>query len=242
MENISSIRIFGERCSGTNYLESLLTKNVPFCSDRSALKGGVYGYKHWFYEEWDLLPEAEHILFFVIFRNPVKWLASLNKTPFHCAPNLKNLCFTDFIRTEWSCVWDEFAKVDHENPKFGMEMLHERNPDSGQRFINVLELRKSKLKNWLRMADYAKNIAFLSHEELVKSPESYLGEIFEKFCLPVKKVENVKSYRGYGNKIYVPKPDPVISQLDAEFICENLDWSLESIFGYTKEDVFRYVG
>lgn len=241
MRDITSIRIFGERCSGTNYLESLITKNVPFCSDRKALKGGGYGYKHWFYEKWDLLPEAENVLFLVIFRNPVKWLTSLNKNPFHCSPQLKNLPFSEFIRTEWSCVWDEVAKVEPGNPKFGKEMIHERNPETGERFDNVLELRKGKLKNWLRMADYTKNIAFISYEELVKSPEVYLGELFEKFGLPVKNVSNIQSYRGFGRKAYVPKPDPVISPKDAQFICDSLEWDLESMFGYGEESVLRYV-
>jgi len=152
------------------------------------------------------------------------------------------LSFTNFIRAEWSCVWDEVANVDQYNPKFGNEMLQERNPETGERFYNVLELRRGKLKNWLKMAEFTNNIAFISYEDLFNSPETYLGGLFKKFDLPVKKVKNIKSYRGFGKKAYIPKPDPIISQLDAEFICESRGWELESVFVYTKEDVLRYVG
>lgn len=242
MKKISFIRVFGERCSGTNYLESLLINNVAFCSDKKSLKSGVFGYKHWFFNNWDDLARSDDTLFLVIFRNPVNWLSSLNKTPFHCSPSLHNLSFSEFIRAEWSCIWDDVANVDKTNPKYGTEMMHERDPSTGKRFSNVLELRKAKLLNWLKMASYTTNIAYLSYEELLKSPESYLPTILERFNVSVKEFKNTNSYRGFGKKVYVPKPDPVIPVSDADFICKSLDWKSEKLFGYLESHVYAYTG
>src|SRR5947207_1003126 len=108
--NIQTIQIYGERCSGTNYLEHLLKNNLKSVSITWKL-----GWKHWFHGNG--VEDASQTLFFIIHRNPFDWLKSLHAQPFHSAPDLKSIDFSTFIRKEWWCVWD-----DPNRPHFGTVM------------------------------------------------------------------------------------------------------------------------
>ena len=72
---IQKVTIYGERCSGTNYLEKLLKINfdieVIWC----------YGWKH-FYGFSDL-SNSDDVLFIGIIRNITDWTNSLYRTPYH---------------------------------------------------------------------------------------------------------------------------------------------------------------
>tara|TARA_B110000027_G_C16122057_1_gene303744 strand:+ start:2092 stop:2340 length:249 start_codon:yes stop_codon:yes gene_type:complete len=64
MTKIQKITIYGERCSGTNYLETLLAKN--FHDYKLTWK---YGWKHFFGHQ--NLENSDDTLFICIVRNPV---------------------------------------------------------------------------------------------------------------------------------------------------------------------------
>jgi len=141
MAEIKRIQVFGERCSGTNYLESLLTQNLDDITLRRD-----FGHKHFFH-----LPGVSHAddcLFIIIYRELFDWLRSLHQQPYHAASELRDIHFSEFIRRPWWCVWSEESGKTPTNPLYGKEMMFERNPRTGKRFRNVIRLRANKIRNW----------------------------------------------------------------------------------------------
>ena len=74
--------IFGERCSGTNYLEDIMSKNFDI---ELTWK---YGWKHFF--GWNDLSNSDDTLFICIVRNPIDWINSLYRDKHHVALHLRN--------------------------------------------------------------------------------------------------------------------------------------------------------
>ena len=118
---INCIQIFGERNSGTHWLHFLLEDNLRptkysiykiynfFKKNKYVeITSGKYGWKHWFIEESAIKNrDTRNTLFVVIYKNPYSWLLSMQKNPWHAHPDLKNLSFSEFIKHEWHCIWDD---------------------------------------------------------------------------------------------------------------------------------------
>ena len=69
------VKIYGERCSGTNYLQELLMYNfdVEIVNE--------YGWKHFF--GFDDLSNSDDVLFIGIVRNLEDWINSLSRDKYH---------------------------------------------------------------------------------------------------------------------------------------------------------------
>ena len=80
---VNKFTIYGERCSGTNYLESLMVNNFDVSITWD------YDWKHFF--GWHSLNNSDDTLFIGIVRNPVDWLNSFYKNHIiyhcNCVPN-----------------------------------------------------------------------------------------------------------------------------------------------------------
>lgn len=225
-EKIKRIQIYGERASGTNYLKQLLIKNIP-----NTAHTNQYGWKHFFPPE--SFPNSEDCLFIVIYRNPFDWLRSLHLQPHHTHSSLQKIPFSEFIRTEWHCVWDELANVLPDDEKYGTEMLFERNPKTGDRFENVINLRNAKIKAFEELKQKIKNIEFVKYEDLKKNPQLLINRIRKKYNVhSLGKLQTVDTYKGITTKPYIPKIYGPISENDLLFIKKNLDISLENTIGY----------
>lgn len=79
--NIEKVQIFGERCSGTNYLQNLLLKNFDVSVTWEC------GFKHFFGFDEDKYNDK--ILFICIVRNPVDWINILYIKKWHLPNDLK---------------------------------------------------------------------------------------------------------------------------------------------------------
>ena len=127
---ITRFTIYGERCSGTNYLEVLVTTNfdVKLTWD--------YGWKHFF--GFNDLTDSDNTLFICIVRNPVSWLNSLYKKRYHlCLPT--NLSGRQFLTMPmYSRKQDKWG-----NP--GKEIMKDRHIRTKQRYNNIFQLRYTKL-------------------------------------------------------------------------------------------------
>ncbi|MBC8486870.1 MAG: hypothetical protein H8D45_12630 [Bacteroidetes bacterium] len=89
------IKIYGERNSGTIYLEWLVKKNL----DAEILETYDVGWKHRLAPVSDELTEKikKDVLFLCLVKNPYSWLLSMHKRPyFH--ESLRELSFSDFIK------------------------------------------------------------------------------------------------------------------------------------------------
>lgn len=224
-EQIRQIQIYGERYSGTNFLQHLLEKNLLDISVNYK-----FGWKHFFIN--GDVENASDFLFIIIIRDPFDWLRSLYKHPYHAAPEIKNASFSQFIRHEWWCVWDEDAGKKPEDPIYGSEMMFERDPSTLNRFPNVIKLRTAKIKNWESLRERTKNHLFIRYEDLRENPEKYINKISSQFSLAQRNdFENITGYRGSKQK-YKPKEYDLLSSEDCEFIINELDAEQEMRIGY----------
>lgn len=225
MEEIKRIQLFGERCSGTNYLESLLVQNlegVTLCRD--------FGHKHFYHQPG--VRQASDCLFIVIYRELFDWLRSLHQQPYHAAPELRNISFSEFIRKPWWCVWNEEADKTPDDSLYGSEMMFERNPHSGERFRNVMRLRSAKIRNWESLRQKTPHHFYLNYEMLKDAPDTFIETMADVFNLTTKdEFVNVEGYRGSRAK-YQPKTYDAIQPEDYRYIMQHTDLELEKKIGY----------
>lgn len=234
MQRISQIQIFGERCSGTNFLESLLRNNFP-----SIEITWRFGWKHFFPKQ--PLIDTAHCLFIVIHRDPFDWLQSFHKKPHHAAPALKRISFSKFIRHEWWCEWRESTGIERGDPAYGAEMMFERNPDTGDRFITPMQLRTAKIRHWAALENEVENIKYVSYGRLILDQEGWLTELSRQFFLDKHPTFlGVSTYKGHMRKKFTEKRYPPISIRDIDFIADQLDHALEASVGYDINKLAQY--
>lgn len=121
---IKKIVIYGERCSGTNYLEELLCLNfnINIIND--------YGWKHFF--GFNDLNNSEDVLFIGIIRNLVDWVNSLYREKHHLP--------SDLIKNTDSFLNNTFYSIDDNNN----EIMNDRNMETNEMYKNIFELRHIK--------------------------------------------------------------------------------------------------
>jgi hypothetical protein len=223
---IDRIQIYGERASGTNFLAQLLTRNLPNIPHTS-----IFGWKHFFPPEE--LPNSEKTLFIVIFRDPFDWIRSLSLQPHHAHKSLRNNLFPDFIRKEWYCVFDEKAGIKPEDTNYGQEMMFERNPNTGKRFENVVQLRNAKNIAFLKLKDKVRHIEFVKYEDLLADPDGFLKRLVRNYNVYRKpELITIDTYKGITSKKFSPRQYNPISEEDLVFILSNLNLQVEMKLGY----------
>lgn len=233
---IRYVQIFGERCSGTNYLASLIQKNFEGVEITKA-----FGGKHWFIK--DHLPrcrpnrstdhqckrplsDSGDTLFVVIYRDPLDWLRSLHSKPYH-ANGHRGLEFSEFLRKRW---------VSYETKRMNP---HWPQCDGGYYFIeeaeNVLQLRSLKIRHLNRLQEAVENVTFINYEELVLDTR-LLVDVAQRFGIRLKQQPPVDEsfYFGGGpiRTFTAPKRYDPIAVRDLDFIGENLDREVEAQIGY----------
>jgi len=92
---MNEIKLFGERNTGTIYLEWLLNNNL----DIKLLNDFNLGWKHRLAPDIDELTSGskEEIIFICMVKNPYSWIYSMHKRPYK-HEKLSKLTFHDFIR------------------------------------------------------------------------------------------------------------------------------------------------
>jgi hypothetical protein len=222
---IRRIQIYGERCSGTNYLESLISNGL----DAVQIQWD-FGWKH-FFPNVNVENQTD-CLFVVVYRNPFDWLRSLHRNPWHAAPGLREISFSDFIRKQWWCIWDEDAGKSPEDPLYGTEMLFERCPETHQRFTNVIQMRSAKIRGWEVLRGRTKHSIYIKYEDLCASPEGFIRTISERFQLVRSPSFNdVQGYKG-SSWDFIRAAYASIGKEDLDYIVDQLDVKLEESIGY----------
>lgn len=208
------IQIFGERVSGTNYLQDLIEKNAL-----ETVTTDAYGHKHMFNLFKRRKTPDEEAFYIFMYRNPYDWLRSINLKPHHT--QLWDISFSDFIRrVPWVCDT-------YEGPRFQNERQQVFERYEG----GVLEVRNSKNKLFDRLS-YPGRSAHIRYEDLRRDPEGTLRETLLPFDIMLKpKFENVTTTEK-GAIPYSKKQYHQISQEDLDFINANLDWMQETRLGY----------
>ena len=222
---IARFQVYGERCSGTNFLIRLMEENVT-----SAAFTEDFGFKHWFVPETLVLPPDT--LGLVIAREPHAWLQSLHEKAWHHPPEVKALGFSDYIRAEWRCVWDDpWLPVGPDDPRWMTEMTHERHPRTGARVRDALEMRRLKAENFARLGARSPAFAVLRYEDLRADPRGVLDAL-GRWGVACGPYAPIRTYKGDGDRPYVPKDRPPLSPEDAAWVAERLDRDAEALLGY----------
>jgi hypothetical protein len=146
---MNKVTIYGERCSGTNYLEKLIATNFDVEITWQ------YGWKHFF--GFNNLNNADDTLFIGIVRNPFDWINSFFQNPYHLSK--KQISSIDnFLYNEVISYHDDTA----------LEILQDRNIYNNERYNNIIELRNYKIKYLLEdMPLKVKNYIFIRYEDLI---------------------------------------------------------------------------
>ena len=196
--------IYGERCSGTNYLQNIMNLNFNIKLTHE------YGKKHFFGFQDKKLKKSDDTLFICIVRNPVDWVNSLYREKYHIAKHLrKNI--TDFLNKEFYSYNDK-----HSGLIDGSEIIEDRNIYTGKRYKNIFELRHTKIK-WMieELPNKVKNYIFIKHEDLLYDFKNTLLKINEKGVKIKDNIKfpiNSKTYKLSKTKIYVKKNNEISSE------------------------------
>ena len=196
--------IYGERCSGTNYLQNIMNLNFNIKLTHE------YGKKHFFGFQDEKLKKSDDTLFICIVRNPVDWVNSLYREKYHIAKHLrKNI--TDFLNKEFYSYNDK-----HSGLRDGSEIMEDRNIYTGKRYKNIFELRHTKIK-WMieELPNKVKNYIFIKHEDLLYDFKNTLLKINEKGVKIKDNIKfpiNSKTYKLSKTKIYVKKNNEISSE------------------------------
>lgn len=145
---LTKITIYGERCSGTNYLEQLLMLNF------NIEIVWTYGWKHFF--GFNDLSNSEDTLFIGIVRNLTDWINSLYREKHHLPPELTKNIDTYLNNT--------FYSINDNNE----ELMNDRNIETNERYKNIFELRHIKNKFLIEvMPTLVKNYCLITYDDLV---------------------------------------------------------------------------
>jgi|APSaa5957512576_1039674.scaffolds.fasta_scaffold00035_21 hypothetical protein len=218
---ISKIQLFGERHSGTTWLEYLIRDNI-----REVEIVFNHGWKHGLPNYNSLIPIPEDTLFLIIHKNPYSWLLGMFEHPHHL-PELAMVSWEDFLS-------NDFRSYDIITEQKIVET-----------FDNIFKCREEKIALFLLLRKVVKNIEFIKYEELLENPKIELDFlaikynlaiwdstiILEKYCL-----ESAISIETFNKKDFYLKEEffKKIPQHIIEYITANLNWKLEEQIGYSK--------
>ena len=166
--------IYGERCSGTNYLQNIINMNFD------VKLTWEYGWKHFFGFQDDLLENSDNTLFICIVRNLPDWINSFYREKHHLPLKYKNNMTVEDKVDEF--LNKEFWSFDDNKIRdSSKEIIEDRNIYTGERYKNIFELRHTKIK-WM-LEDLPKkvnNYVFIKHEDLINDFEKTLLKIKDK--------------------------------------------------------------
>jgi hypothetical protein len=219
------LQLFGERCSGTNFVAQLLRRNAWRLSPTDR-----FGWKHGFVDE--VRGPAEDTAFLLVVRDPFDWAQSLWRQPWHAAAPLRDATFSDFLRMEWHCEWGRDMELAKGDPRIGSEMLHERDPATGERFVDILALRAAKLRAHLSLRDRVRRFSVAQYERVAAEPRAFCREFCAEHGIARWPwFRPVRTFKG-GTDPFVPKPREPMRRDDVLHIASRLDAALEREVGY----------
>lgn len=212
---IERFTIYGERHSGTNFLEQCIKQT--FGLDITYF----YGFKHWFgFTKPEIIRHhAKYpILFIGIVRNPYQWLQAFYNAPHH-VPNCNSVRFSSFLTNEWYSQDSNYQEILQDRNFTTMPNL--------RRYKNIFELRKEKNKYLFEtMPIIAQNYVLFSYDSFIKNQKNYLNILQHRFFL--KRVGDPP--------VVMDKPKYLISRPEIkDLIDNNIDWSAEEPLGFFKE-------
>jgi len=203
---MKKVTIYGERCSGTNYLENLLLINF------NVEITWKYGWKHFF--GFNNLNNTDDILFIGIVRNLYDWINSFYREKHH-VPRLITENIDTFLTHEFYSIYNN-----------GNEIMADRNMETNERYKNIFDLRRVKNKFLInKMPTLVKNYCIITYDELLNNFTDIMNNLKDSYCLEIKNdIEfplNIKYYK-YNKKIeYKKKSNEISNEIINKLIIED---------------------
>ena len=195
---IKKYTIFGERCSGTNYLENLM--NINF----DVQVTWEYGWKHFF--GYSKFSNCDDTLFIGIVRNPLDWLNSFYKEKHHLPRNLHKK--ENFLKNEFYSIAN------------GNEIMEDRSMYTKERYKNIFDLRNTKLKYLIDDLPFkVNNYILIRYEDLIDDFDNTMNKIKEKGLSVKKDITfplNTMNYKNNINRTYVKNTYEFIKKEDID--------------------------
>lgn len=190
-KKIERLKICGERCSGTNFVMYLLHANFPDVEQTALLEFGQKHFLWWFGTSLDKqkleklkyapnavdLSDSQNNLFVVVVRDPYDWLRSFYLCPRCVHRSIYEHGFFHFVSSEWKLT-DVYHSLDGQ-----YDEIDNYNPWEGRPFINVLEMRKYKLINYLTMSHLVDNYLIVRYEEVDRNPKGFIKYVSDYYNL-----------------------------------------------------------
>ena len=211
--------LFGERCSGTTYLDNIMIKN--FDIDRNN-----FGNKHFFgFQSKEKFKNASDTLFICIVRDLFDWLNSFYLNPHHLPEELK-LNTHNFLN---NCFHNKKCK------KYKKIINFDLNIYTNEKYKNIFELRHVKLK-WMieDLPNLVSNYIFIKYEDLRDNFENTMIDIKNKGLIVKEGInfpENSEIYKNNSEKKFVKKIYTIIPR-EVILNNENLIDYYEKKLGY----------
>jgi hypothetical protein len=155
--------IFGERCSGTNFLEESILCNFD------AELTWDFGYKHFFGHKKDCELENSHdCLFLCIVRDGYSWMNSLRKNPHHLH-QIMNKDNSTFLSSQVNSI-NEDGNIKEEDMNWKTKEF----------FKNLYELRKEKTEYLLDvLPQKVRHCIFFRYEDLCTKFQFEMNRVVE---------------------------------------------------------------
>lgn len=232
-EPLVDFQVFGERNSGTNFVEQLVERNFAIQRVQN------YGWKHGF--PVSVGYHRQSLILFVC-RDPIDWVVSMYNTPHapHADVNLDS--FPEFIRSEWAIfnrrnsrkVWQKRWNATSRDGLDLMENTFDRHPETGLRFRTIMEMRRSKMVAGLSFRNRLCNLVIARYEDIKAHRAPFLDFLTANFQMsrlpdfdPIddKVSPDVRKKKSFRREDITPE--------DFAFISSQLDPEFEAQLGYT---------
>ena len=205
---IHNFTIYGERHSGTNWLEQLISQSfdIPITWN--------YDHKHFFgCCKWDILNNANNTLFIGIVRNIYSWIGAMHKVPYHLEQK-DILNIKPWRSTQYISAYNSFCDS-HWYTK--------------EKYIDIFDMRFHKLEFlYLYMPYLVNNYIFIRYEDLIEYTTNIMNIISYLYRLKIKQTK----YRSDKSKINIYK----LSDIYMNTIQNNTKWTMENMIGYQQID------
>lgn len=240
--NITKFIIYGERCSGTNFLEqSILTNfNIEVSWE--------HGSKHFFCFNDHNKKNYDDTLYIGIIRNPIYWINSFSKE-LHHVPDINRNSLQQFLFNEFYSINDEckqkhplsslIFKPTRVNSNTSNIILSDLNYLTNQKYKNIFELRKIKNHYLMNvMPTKVKNYILINYENLLFNYEETLELIKNKYNLIPKYslYKQIKMYKKSDKYNFVKQREITFTPEIVDILWKNLDVTQELQLGYFKND------
>lgn len=225
----SRFQVLGERSSGTNYVSTLIKRNLPLT------KSEELGWKHGFLHAPALSPA---LLVVGVVRNPISWVLSMYAKPWHTSASMQSMPFSEFIRSKWDSRLDraDYFGLEPTDPRLGQPLWPDRNPLTGEMFEDVFALRSAKVSGLFAMTQVAPNMVITRFEDVLGHEETWLAGLLKACHLdPTGEFRGINRRLGSRFKAKVserPQIPKQISDEDRRFMLDRLDLEQESRLGY----------